>query len=155
MHRRKNASRAHGHRLKIGIALGGGAARGWSHIGMLRVLASAGIVPDVVAGTSIGAVVGGCYAAGKLDDLEAFARSLTRRRVIGLLDFSLSKSGLDRGTETAPIASKKTLARGESRICPDPLRCDRNRNHDRSRNLADARAASGRHQRLLSPCRES
>ncbi len=85
------------HGLKIGIALGGGAARGWSHIGVLRVLAEEGIVPDMVAGTSIGAIVGGCLAAGKLDDLERFARSLTRRRVIGLLDFSLSASGLIAG----------------------------------------------------------
>ncbi|MCC5977197.1 MAG: patatin-like phospholipase family protein [Salinarimonas sp.] len=83
--------------LKIGIALGGGAARGWSHIGVLRVLAQEGIVPDMVAGTSIGAVVGGCHAAGKLDDLETFARSLTRARVLGLLDFSLSASGLIAG----------------------------------------------------------
>nr|WP_246504848.1 patatin-like phospholipase family protein [Microvirga antarctica] len=76
-------------RLKIGLALGGGAARGWSHIGVIRALHEAGIVPDVIAGCSIGAVVGGCYAAGKLDELETFARSLTKRRVMGLLDFHI------------------------------------------------------------------
>jgi NTE family protein len=81
-------------RLKIGLALGGGAARGWSHIGVMRVLIEAGIVPDVIAGSSIGSVVGGCYAAGKLDQLEAFARSLTKRRVMGLLDFHIGGSGL-------------------------------------------------------------
>lgn len=81
-------------KLRIGLALGGGAARGWCHIGVMRVLASAGIVPDVIAGCSIGAVVGGCYAAGKLDELEAFALSLTKRRVMGLLDFHLTGSGL-------------------------------------------------------------
>src|SRR5215216_6980143 len=74
-------------RLKVGIALGGGAARGWSHIGVMRVLEREGIVPDVIAGSSVGAVVGGCYATGKLDEVEAFARSLTKRRVMGLLDF--------------------------------------------------------------------
>lgn len=84
-------------RLKIGLALGGGAARGWSHIGVLRVLAEAGIEPDVVAGSSIGAVVGGCYAAGRLDDLERFARDLTKRRVLGLLDFHIGASGLIAG----------------------------------------------------------
>ena len=68
-------------RRKIGLALGAGAARGWSHIGVLRELAAQGIVPDIIAGTSIGAVVGGCYSAGKLDQIEAFARSLTKRRV--------------------------------------------------------------------------
>jgi len=84
-------------KVKIGLALGGGAARGWSHIGVLRVLEEAGIVPDVIAGCSIGAVVGGCYAAGKLDELEAFALSLTKRRVMGLLDFHFSGAGLIAG----------------------------------------------------------
>ena len=84
-------------RPKIGLALGGGAARGWSHIGVLRVLEREGIVPDVIAGCSIGAVVGGCYAAGKLDAIETFARSLTKRRIMGLLDFHIRGSGLIAG----------------------------------------------------------
>ena len=84
-------------KIKIGLALGGGAARGWSHIGVMRALTAAGIVPDVIAGCSIGAVVGGCYAAGKLDQLEAFALSLTKRRVMGLLDFHIGGSGLIAG----------------------------------------------------------
>ena len=81
-------------KLRIGLALGGGAARGWAHIGVLQVLDEAGIRPDVIAGCSIGAVVGGCYAAGKIDQIEAFALSLTKRRVMGLLDFHLTGSGL-------------------------------------------------------------
>lgn len=84
-------------KAKLGIALGGGAGRGWAHIGVLQVLHAAGIRPDVLAGTSIGAVVGGCYAAGKLDELEVFARSLNKRRVIGLMDFHLGGSGLISG----------------------------------------------------------
>jgi NTE family protein len=82
---------------RIGIALGGGAARGWAHIGVLRALVQAGIKPDIIAGTSIGAVVGGCFAAGKLDELEGFARELTRRKVFGFLDFNLAGSGLITG----------------------------------------------------------
>lgn len=82
---------------KIGLALGGGAARGWAHIGVLRSLAQAGIVPDIVVGTSIGAVVGGCFAAARLDELEGFARDLTRRKVFGYLDINLSGSGLITG----------------------------------------------------------
>ncbi len=82
---------------KIGIALGGGAARGWAHIGILKRLNESGIYPDIVAGTSIGAVVGGCYVADKLAELEEFALSLTRRRVFGLLDFNLAGSGLITG----------------------------------------------------------
>lgn len=83
-----------GHASGIALALGGGAARGWAHIGVLRALDEAGIRIDMIAGTSIGALVGGCYLAGKLDELEDFARSLTRRRVFGLLDLHLGGSGL-------------------------------------------------------------
>lgn len=82
---------------KIGLALGGGAARGWAHIGVLRALEAAGIRPDIIAGTSIGAVVGGCYAAGHLDQLEYFARELTVRRVFGYLDFNFAGTGLISG----------------------------------------------------------
>lgn len=82
---------------KIGLALGGGAARGWAHIGVLKALINAGIKPDIIAGTSIGAVVGGCYVAGHLDALEDFARELTRRRVFGYLDFNLTGTGLITG----------------------------------------------------------
>ncbi|MFN4274219.1 MAG: patatin-like phospholipase family protein [Aliihoeflea sp.] len=78
----------------IALALGGGAARGWSHIGVLRALDEAGIRIDMIAGTSIGALVGGCYLAGKLDELEEFARSLTKRKVFGLLDFNWGGNGL-------------------------------------------------------------
>jgi len=78
----------------IALALGGGAARGWAHIGVLRALDEAGIEVDMIAGTSIGALVGGCYLAGKLDALEEFARSLTKRRLFGLLDLHLGGNGL-------------------------------------------------------------
>lgn len=83
--------------VKIGLALGGGAARGWAHIGILRALNAAGIQPDIIAGTSIGAVAGGCYAAQKLDELEGFARELTPRRIFGYLDFNLAGTGLISG----------------------------------------------------------
>lgn len=82
---------------KIGLALGGGAARGWAHIGVVRALHEAGIRPDIIAGTSIGAVVGGCDVANQLDQLEEFARSLTRRRIFGYLDFNLAGTGLISG----------------------------------------------------------
>jgi len=92
----------------IGLALGAGAARGWSHIGVLRELAEQGIQPDIVAGTSIGAVVGGCYAAGRLDQIEAFARSLTRRRVFTLMDLSFSGASLITG-ERLKVALEQEL----------------------------------------------
>ncbi len=82
---------------RIGLALGGGSARGWAHLGVIQALEEAGIVPGIVVGCSIGAVVGGCYAAGKLAALEDFARSLTKRRVVGLLDLRLPGPGLIAG----------------------------------------------------------
>jgi NTE family protein len=90
-----------GGRPSIGLALGGGAARGFAHIGILRTLLAHGIVPDVVTGTSMGAVVGGCYAAGQLEPFAKWALGLTRRRVLGYLDVSLSGSGLINGVRLA------------------------------------------------------
>ncbi len=84
-------------RPKIGIALGGGAARGWAHIGVLQTLREAGIEPDIIAGTSIGAVAGACFVTDRLEALESFATSLTRRRVFGFLDLNFGGSGLITG----------------------------------------------------------
>ena len=137
-------------RPTIGLALGGGAARGFAHIGVMRTLAAHGIVPDVIVGTSIGAVVGGCYAAKQLDSLEAWARTLTVRGVLSYLDISLSGSGLIRGGHLAaqlgprsPTAASTTCrsalppsppnsipamksgspAAGWPRRCAPPMRC--------------------------------
>jgi NTE family protein len=79
--------------MRIGMALGGGGARGWAHIGALRTIIAAGFEPTIIAGTSVGAIVGGAYAAGKLDELEAFARSIDRRSVWRLADVNLGKGG--------------------------------------------------------------
>jgi len=91
---------------KIGLALGGGAAKGWTHIGFMNALDEAGIKPDIITGTSMGAVVAGCWAAGKLAELEEFARSLTQRRVFALMDVSLSGSGLINGSRLATLLMK-------------------------------------------------
>jgi NTE family protein len=85
----------------IGLALGGGAARGLAHIGIVRTLLAHGIVPNVVVGTSIGAVVGGAYAAGHLDTLEQWARRLQPRNILGYLDIRLNGSGLIGGDKLA------------------------------------------------------
>jgi NTE family protein len=85
----------------IGLALGGGAARGFAHIGILKALIAHGIVPNIVVGTSIGAVVGGAYAAGQLDALEEWARSLQPRNIFGYLDIRLNGSGLIGGSRLA------------------------------------------------------
>jgi NTE family protein len=85
----------------IGLALGGGAARGFAHIGIIRSLIAHGIVPNVIVGTSIGAVVGGAYAAGHLDTLEKWARSLQPRNILSYLDIRLNGSGLIGGDKLA------------------------------------------------------
>ena len=85
----------------IGLALGGGAARGLAHIGIVRTLIAHGIVPNVVVGTSIGAVVGGAYATGQLDTLEEWARKLQPRNLLGYLDIRLNGSGLIGGDKLA------------------------------------------------------
>jgi NTE family protein len=80
-------------RPKIGLALGSGVARGWTHIGVLKGLKKLGIVPDLIAGTSIGALVGGAYLADRLDVLERWARGLTKLKMIGYLDVRLGAGG--------------------------------------------------------------
>ncbi len=77
-------------RPRFGVALGGGAARGWAHIGVLQALMELGLKPDVVAGTSIGALVGGAHVTGYLDELERWVRSLSWQEVLGMLDLRLS-----------------------------------------------------------------
>jgi NTE family protein len=106
-------------RLSIGLVLGGGAARGFAHIGVLRTLAAHGIRPDVIAGTSIGAVVGGLFAAGELDAFEDWCRQLTRRRVLGYLDFRFGGSGLISGSR---LASKLEGTIGNTSFADLPLR---------------------------------
>jgi NTE family protein len=83
---------------RIGLALGSGAARGWAHIGVIRALEAAGIVPEVVAGSSVGAIVGGAYVAGRLDEFEAWVRDLDRSRVLRNLDLSF-RGGLFKGAQ--------------------------------------------------------
>jgi NTE family protein len=80
----------------IGLALGGGSARGWSHIGVIRVLEQAGIKPDVVSGTSIGALVGAVYAAGELARFEKWILGLKFSEIVSYMDLSLN-SGLLKG----------------------------------------------------------
>lgn len=84
-------------RPRIGLALGSGVARGWTHIGVIRALVDHDIIPDVVAGTSIGAMVGGAYLSGKLDSLADWATSLTRMRMLRFLDIPFRGGGIIAG----------------------------------------------------------
>ena len=81
--------------MKIGLALGGGSARGLAHIGVLKVLHKHKIYPDYIAGTSIGAVIGSLYAAGHSpDEIEEIAKTTKWKKMV---DFTIPKAGLIEG----------------------------------------------------------
>jgi NTE family protein len=83
---------------RIGLALGSGSARGWSHIGVIDALAEAGIVPEVVCGTSIGSLVGAAYVTGRLAELRSWAEKVTWREIVALMDIRLSGGGVVEGS---------------------------------------------------------
>lgn len=78
---------------KIGLALGSGASRGWSHIGVIRALLREGIEPDIVCGTSIGAIIGGSYLAGNREKLENWVLGSTRSDVLRFFDIGFTQTG--------------------------------------------------------------
>lgn len=84
--------------LRVGLALGGGAARGWAHIGVIRTLEREGISPEVVCGTSIGALVGAAYAAGEIARLDQWVQQLDWPGVMSLMDWRIN-GGLMKGTK--------------------------------------------------------
>lgn len=75
---------------RVGLALGSGSARGWAHVGVIRALEQAGVRPDVVCGTSVGALVGAAYAAGELDRFEEWLLGMRMTDMVGFMDVSLS-----------------------------------------------------------------
>src|SRR5258705_253057 len=100
---------------KIGFALGAGSARGWAHIGVLRGLTEAGIKPDLIAGCSVGALVGAAFAAGRLDQLEAWALSLDWKRMLKLMDFGL-RGGLIKGKRVREVFREQFVEREFSEL---------------------------------------
>lgn len=92
----------------VGLALGSGAARGWAHIGVLHELAGMGIVPDIVAGSSVGSIVAGAYAAGHLEAFESWITGLGQVDIIRLLDARMAGGGFLQG--------KRLMAAIERRI---------------------------------------
>jgi len=78
---------------RLGLALGAGAARGWAHIGVLRGLKELGLEPDIIAGCSVGALVGGAHLIGALDEFEAWAHSLSPLAALRSFNFQITKGG--------------------------------------------------------------
>ena len=95
---------------RIGLALGSGSARGWAHVGVIRALEQAGIRPDLVCGTSIGALVGAAYAAGEMDRFEKWLLGLRLTDVISLMDVNLS-GGLIKGERLMDFFRSKFVDR--------------------------------------------
>ena len=81
---------------RIGLALGSGSSRGWAHIGAIRALEARGVKPDLICGTSIGALVGAVYASNQLEKLEEWVTGLAWSQVVRLMDLTW-KGGLIRG----------------------------------------------------------
>lgn len=88
---------------KIGLALGGGGARGCTHIGVIKALMEAKIPIDFIAGTSIGSFIGGVYSAGDIKKLEEFLMKIKWKDVVKYLDPVLPKRGLFEGAKFRKI----------------------------------------------------
>lgn len=94
---------------KIGLALGSGGARGFCHIGVIRALEALGIEAEIVAGASMGALVGAAYAGGRLDAFEAWAEKITVANFLGLVDVRFSGGGLVEGREISGLLKRIEL----------------------------------------------
>jgi NTE family protein len=105
----------------IGLALGSGAARGWAHIGVIQALAAEGIVPDVVCGCSIGALVGAAYVSDKLDPLADWVTSLDWQDVVAMLDISF-KGGLIHGDRVVQHCAQHFF-KGDFESLSKPFAC--------------------------------
>ncbi len=113
---------------KIGLALGSGASRGWSHIGVIKALLREGIEPDIVCGTSVGAMVGGSYVAGNLDKLESWVLDSNLADVLGFFSMRMPHTAfvdvekfdwfLDKFVAAADVRIE-SLDRAFAAICTD------------------------------------
>ena len=79
--------------MNIGLALGSGSSRGWSHIGVINALTDQGIVPDIVCGTSIGSLVGASYVSNNLEKLEEWVCSLSKFETARFFEVNTSLNG--------------------------------------------------------------
>jgi NTE family protein len=112
--------------MKLGIALGGGGAKGYAHIGVLKTFTKFGIEFDVISGTSIGALVGAVYASGNLDKLEEIATKFSTVDIPLLLSPTISKQGFFSGKkmgeflkEIIPESNIEELPKSYSAVCVD------------------------------------
>lgn len=102
----------------VSLVLGSGGARGLAHIGVIHRLEENGFVIQSIAGSSIGALIGGIHAAGSLDEYEQWVRAVTKVDIVTLLDLSWGKSGLVKGDKIINTLVKLV---GEKRIEELPI----------------------------------
>src|SRR5829696_7648034 len=100
-----DAEDGHPRRPRVGLVLGSGAARGWAHIGVIRALEQAGVRPDIVCGTSVGALGGAAYASGDFDRFCAGTSGMRRGDVISFMDVAMS-GGLLKGERFMSFVSR-------------------------------------------------
>lgn len=103
---------------RIGLALGSGSARGWAHIGVLEALEQLGIRPYVVAGSSIGALVGAAYCGGELADLKTWVLGLGRLEVMRMLDWSMTGGGLLHGRRALNLFNERLASKTLETLAP-------------------------------------
>lgn len=103
---------------RVSLVLGSGGAKGLAHIGVIRWLEEHGFEVASVSGSSIGALVGGIYAAGKLDEFESWVRAITKADMVTLMDISWGRGGLIKGDK---IINTLTKLVGEQMIEELPI----------------------------------
>jgi NTE family protein len=108
-------------RKKVGLVLGSGSARGWAHIGVIRELTSMGIEPDIVCGTSAGALVGAIYVKQKLDLLESWARHMTTLNVVKYFDVRLVMGGGFMEGKWLMDTLRTNFGEGQIELLPKPF----------------------------------
>jgi len=104
--------------FKLGLALGSGSARGWSHIGVIQALNEVGLKPDIVVGSSVGALVGASYAAGTLPEFTDWVTSLTTVDIVRFFDLTLSGGGLILGKRVMGTFSEQIAKRNIEDLSP-------------------------------------
>ena len=87
----------------VGLALGGGVARGWAHIGAIKALMEANIEIDIISGTSIGALVGGYYVTGNIHSLEKWVLTLNKNKIVNYLDIQWGGTSIIKGQRLSRI----------------------------------------------------
>lgn len=107
--------------MKIGLALGSGSSRGWSHIGVIEALAELGIRPAVVCGTSVGSLVGAAYAADNLETLKSWVCSLTMLNLASYFNIGGTVNGFVNGEKLRQALGRHVVA-SDTRIEDLPLR---------------------------------